>query len=373
MKIPSGCAIAGLMDTTGTRINGTEISKMIKVMHERSNGLGGGFAGYGIYPEYKDCYAFHIMTVTKEGLNKLKEQIEKYFEIVVSEEIPTISIQKVQNPPILWRYFLTLKPSYVQACVNQQLNIEDEELIDEFVKERVLEWNHILKEVYIVSSGKNMGVFKGVGYPEDLAEFYQLEEYDGYIWTAHGRFPTNTPGWWAGAHPLALLDLSVVHNGEISSYGINKRYLEMNNYYCDLMTDTEVIAYIIDLMHKKHKLPIELVYKVLAAPFWHKIDESEDKELLIALRKTYESALLNGPFSIIVANSSSMVSFNDRIKLRPMVVGYKGSKVYMASEEAAIRVVCPEPDKFHFPKAGEPVIARLDQEIAQVGKKVISI
>ena len=29
-------------------------------MHDRSNGLGGGFAGYGIYPEYKDLYAFHI-------------------------------------------------------------------------------------------------------------------------------------------------------------------------------------------------------------------------------------------------------------------------------------------------------------------------
>ena len=29
-------------------------------MHDRSNGLGGGFAGYGIYPEYRDFYAFHI-------------------------------------------------------------------------------------------------------------------------------------------------------------------------------------------------------------------------------------------------------------------------------------------------------------------------
>ena len=27
-------------------------------MHDRSNGLGGGFAAYGIYPEYRDFYAF---------------------------------------------------------------------------------------------------------------------------------------------------------------------------------------------------------------------------------------------------------------------------------------------------------------------------
>ena len=39
---------------------GEEIIKSIAVMHDRSNGLGGGFAAYGIYPEYKDCYALHI-------------------------------------------------------------------------------------------------------------------------------------------------------------------------------------------------------------------------------------------------------------------------------------------------------------------------
>ena len=40
--------------------NGRRIIDSIAVMHDRSNGLGGGFAGYGIYPQYRDCYAFHI-------------------------------------------------------------------------------------------------------------------------------------------------------------------------------------------------------------------------------------------------------------------------------------------------------------------------
>ena len=31
-------------------INGEAIRQSIAVMHDRSNGLGGGFAGYGIYP-----------------------------------------------------------------------------------------------------------------------------------------------------------------------------------------------------------------------------------------------------------------------------------------------------------------------------------
>jgi glutamate synthase domain-containing protein 1 len=58
-RIPSGCAISGIIDKTGRRMSGEVMIKSISVMHDRSNGLGGGFAGYGIYPEYKDYYALH--------------------------------------------------------------------------------------------------------------------------------------------------------------------------------------------------------------------------------------------------------------------------------------------------------------------------
>ncbi len=92
-----------------------------------------------------------------------------------------------------------------------------------------------------------MGAFKGVGFPEEIGHYYLLEEYEGHTWIGHNRFPTNTPGWWGGAHPFTLLDWSIVHNGEISSYGINSRYLEAFGYKCTLGTDTEVAAYLFDL------------------------------------------------------------------------------------------------------------------------------
>ena len=38
----------------GKGIRGDVITNAMKPMHDRSNGLGGGFAAYGIYPEYKD-------------------------------------------------------------------------------------------------------------------------------------------------------------------------------------------------------------------------------------------------------------------------------------------------------------------------------
>ena len=61
VRIPSGCAIAGIMDRSGARHDGSDILKSIALMHDRSNGLGGGFAAYGIYPEFAELYAFHIM------------------------------------------------------------------------------------------------------------------------------------------------------------------------------------------------------------------------------------------------------------------------------------------------------------------------
>ena len=51
-RIPSGCAIAGMFHKKGGKIGGETIIRAMEPMHDRSNGLGGGFAGYGIYPEY---------------------------------------------------------------------------------------------------------------------------------------------------------------------------------------------------------------------------------------------------------------------------------------------------------------------------------
>ncbi len=184
---------------------------------------------------------------------------------------------------------------------------------------------------FVFSSGKDMGVFKGVGYPEEIAEYFRLEEYKGYLWTAHGRFPTNTAAWWGGAHPFSILDWTVVHNGEISSYGINRRYLEQFGYQCTMQTDTEVIAYAIDLLMRRHGLPLELAAKVLAAPFWDDIERlpEEQKRLMTALRQVYGSLLLNGPFAVIIAHTGEMIGLTDRIRLRPLTVGEKGDMLYL--------------------------------------------
>lgn len=355
IRIPSGCAIAAMINRNGKGMDVMKLADSMKVMHERSNGLGGGFAGYGIYPEYADCYAFHMFYRDRSARKDTEKYLQEGFDIVRSEMIRTRKMKQIVDEPVIWRYFLV---PLVSALHKSQKDADD------FTSAVVTRINSGFDGAYVFSSGKNMGVFKAVGYPEDVACFYRLEEYEGYAWTAHGRYPTNTPGWWGGAHPFSLLDYSVVHNGEISSYDANRRYIEMYGYKCTLKTDTEVITYILDYLLRREKLDIVEAAKVLAAPFWSTIARMDkaEAELSRYLRMRYPSLLVTGPFSIIFGFEGGLMALNDRLKLRQLVVGEKDDEVFFASEEAAIRVMSPELDRLWYPKGGEPVVIRLKKE-----------
>lgn len=353
-RIPSGCAISGIFAKDGSKINGSKIVKSISYMHDRSNGLGGGFAGYGIYPEYKDLYALHVFYDNNAAKVACEDFLDKHFDIINLSKIPVKKIKAIKDEPLIWRYFVNPLPT----------RLADSHLDEkEYMVKCVNKVNAFMEGSYIFSCGKNMGAFKAVGFPEDVGEFYRLDEYEGYSWTAHGRYPTNTPGWWGGAHPFCLLDYSIVHNGEISSYDANRRYIEMFGYNCSLLTDTEVITYIIDYLNRKQGLTLDETASVIAAPFWSTIEHSENKEELIYLRNMYSSLLVTGPFSILLGFSGGMMALNDRLKLRSMVAAQKGEIVYMASEECAIRAIEPDPDKIWSPKGGEPIIVRLNDGV----------
>jgi glutamate synthase domain-containing protein 1 len=353
IRIPSGCAISGMINRSGKRMSGEAIIRSISVMHDRSNGLGGGFAAYGIYPEYRDYYALHIFYNTVSAKRECEEFLEGHFDIINLSKIPTRKMKEITDEPLIWRYFVT--PLHTKLS-DSQLNER------EFVARCVFRINTQVKDAYVFSSGSKMGGFTAVGYPADIGRFYRLEDYEGYCFTAHGRYPTNTPGWWGGAHPFALLDYSVVHNGEISSYDANRRAMEMHGYKCTLMTDTEVITYIIDYLHRKKDMSFPEIASIIAAPFWETIEKmpQEERETCEYLRNVFASQLITGPFSILVGFEGGIMALNDRLKLRSMVVGERGDTVYFASEEAAIRVIEPNLDSIRSPGGGEPVIVYLN-------------
>ena len=354
VRIPSGCAIAGIMDRSGARHDGSDILKSIALMHDRGNGLGGGFAAYGIYPEYRDLYAFHIMYESREARAETEAYRDTFFMSEKQERIPTEPVAAIKNPPDIWRYFVAPHP--------MRLNMSglDEA---EYTMQHVFHINGKVNGAFVASSGKNMGAFKGVGYPEDIGEFYRIRDYDAWAWTAHGRFPTNTPGWWGGAHPFTLLNWSVVHNGEISSYDANRRYVEQFGYGCELQTDTEVITYLFDLLARRHGFSQEMAAHIMTASSWDDIDRMDPDRAAFetALRVAYSSALVNGPFSVILGSDEGLLALNDRLKLRALMVGEKGPMTYLASEQAAIEVICPDVENVRPVEGGVPFVVQLDE------------
>ena len=111
-------------------------------------------------------------------------------------------------------------------------------------------------------------------------------------------------------------------------------------------------------------LTLEEAASVIAAPFWSTIGRERDEQLrrqYAYLRTVFPSLLVTGPFSVVLGFTGGLMALNDRLKLRSMVVGEKEDKVFIASEEAAIRTMEPDAENVWAPAGGEPVIIRVKE------------
>jgi glutamate synthase domain-containing protein 1 len=106
------------------------------------------------------------------------------------------------------------------------------------------------------------------------------------------------------------------------------------------------------------------VTKIMAPPLWEEIERMKEPERseVIKLRQIYGSLLVNGPFAVVIAHHGEMIGLNDRIRLRPMTAGIGGENLYISSEEASIRLVCPELDEFWSPQGGDPIVGKVKRE-----------
>ena len=86
----------------------------------------------------------------------------------------------------------------------------------------------------------------------------------------------------------------------------------------------------------------------------------DKKEYFTTLRSIYGSALVNGPFSVILGSNKGLLAINDRLKLRSLTAATKGTRAYFASEESAIRIVCPDPERVWSVSGAKPVFVPLE-------------
>ena len=102
-KVFDACGLFGFIDTSGERHNGERVISALCNMKERGNGLGAGYAGYGIYPEFKDYYAFHVMCRDEDKRKELDGYLRRYFAVIHDEPIPTQHVPGILDPPVVWR------------------------------------------------------------------------------------------------------------------------------------------------------------------------------------------------------------------------------------------------------------------------------
>ena len=348
----SACGVMGFINHDKTLTDGSVIRRAMANIHDRGNGLGGGFAAYGIYPQYADLYAMHIMYDDKSDASEVEEYLKAKLEVHQVQEIPIFEVPAIPSYPYFKRYFVS-PPAHRFPPVTD----------NDYMVSVVMHINVNIPHAFVISSGKNMGVFKGVGFPEDIADFFKLQEYRVISRNGAQSLSDQYPGWGWGASVFAvgLVDCAITAK---FSYGTNRRYLEMFGYTCTLQTDTEVVTYLIDLLVRRHDLSFEQAATIFAPPFWKDIDlmTPEEQNRYTQLRMIYGSAALNGPFAFLVGYADGLIGLNDRVKLRPLIVATKGQTTYMASEEASVREICPDLDRVWAPRAGRPVIARLNEK-----------
>jgi hypothetical protein len=102
----SGCGLTGFAHRKKERVSGAEIVKSLCLMNDRGNGLGAGYAAYGIYPDFPEHYALHIMYDDPSVRLAAEDYLRDNFRVEKTEEIPTAPVRGITITPLLVRYFV---------------------------------------------------------------------------------------------------------------------------------------------------------------------------------------------------------------------------------------------------------------------------
>ncbi len=295
-----GCGVIGV--ASSIPIAGRHITTSVAQMCNRGNGKGGGIAVVGCFPEFKDHYALNIGYLGADARRSVEDQfITPYFDVALVEEQPHVEdyreFPRLEiEPPRVVRYFSRVKPDLVREFAVKHGFDDPQAAEDEFVYQNSFRLNKTFyadlddKAAFVLSHGRNMMILKAVGYCEDLARYYRLQDLRGYVWIGHQRYPTRGRVWHpGGAHPFSGLDEALVHNGDFANYYGVREYLRPRGYEPLFLTDTEVAVLQFDLYHRVYGYPLEYIFEALAPTTEHDFAmlPREKKETYKAIQRAH--------------------------------------------------------------------------------------
>jgi glutamate synthase domain-containing protein 1/glutamate synthase domain-containing protein 3 len=333
-----GCGVIGV--ASSIPIAGRHITTSTAQMCNRGNGKGGGIAVVGCFPEFQEHYALNIGYLREDVRHPVEEQfIAPYFDVAHTEEQPHLEdyreLPRLElRPPRVVRYFARVKPGVVREFAGQYGFDDLRAAEDEFVYQNSFRLNKTFyanledKAAFVLSHGRNLMILKAVGYCEDIARYYQLEDLRGHVWIGHQRYPTRGRVWHpGGAHPFSGMDEALVHNGDFANYYGLCQYLHPRGYEPLFLTDTEVAVLLFDLYHRVYNYPLEYLIEALAPTTEHDYARLpfEKKEIYRAIQRAHLHGSPDGPWFFIIARNDTcnhemqLLGITDTSMLRPQV------------------------------------------------------
>jgi glutamate synthase domain-containing protein 1/glutamate synthase domain-containing protein 3 len=360
-----GCGVTGFACTVP--VAGKFIYEPSIQMQNRGNGKGGGIACVGLVPEQLGVsrevldshYLLQIALLDASCHADLERQfILPYFDVATSTRQPHIdNYRDIAGlevcPPEIHRYAARVKPQVLSEFAAQQnlTGMSPRELEDEFVWQNSYKLNETFyaslgeKRAFVLSHGRDLLIFKIVGYAEQNVEYYRLQDFQAHVWIAHQRYPTKGRVWHpGGAHPFIGLNEALVHNGDFANYHSVSEYLRQRGIRQQFLTDTEVSVQLFDLWDRVYKYPLEYIIEALAPTTELDFDQlpPEKQKIYRAIQATHIHASPDGPWFFIIARSHKdrglmqLLGITDTAMLRPQVFAISDTG------EVQIGLICSE-------------------------------
>jgi glutamate synthase domain-containing protein 1 len=350
-----GCGVLGF--AANVPIAGRHVLTASRQMHNRGNGKGGGIAMAGLDPAQmrvdaetlRTHYLLQIAVLDPAAREEVeREFIRPHFDVAQAYEIDRVddyhAIAGLEiRPPDVWRYFVRVKPAVLERFAGEKgLEVGSWKLEvggwraveDEFVYQNSFRLNTKFyaslgdKRAFVLCHGRDLIVLKIVGYAEQVAEYYRLQDQTARVWIAHQRYPTKGRVWHpGGAHPFIGLNEALVHNGDFANYHAVSEYLRQRNIGQLFLTDTEVSVQLFDLWDRVYRYPLEVTLEAMAptTEFDFVMLPPDKQELYRAVQAAHIHGSPDGPWFFIIARSkpdegvSELIGITDTSMLRPQV------------------------------------------------------
>ena len=343
-----GCGVVGV--ASSVPLAGRHLIPAAWQMHNRGNGKGGGVAAAGLSPAQMRVSPQVLREATLLQIACLDptvhEEVEAtyiapIFDVLQGYRIPSLDDHRQVpglevRPPDVWRYFVRVKRQVLArfAAENGLEDLDPRAVEDELVYQTSFALNQRLyaslgqKRAFVLCHGRDLMVLKIVGYAEQAAQYYGLEDLQAHVWIAHQRYPTKGRVWHpGGAHPFIGLNEALVHNGDFANYHAVCTYLRQRNIRPLFLTDTEVSALLFDLWDRVYRYPLEVIIEALAPTTERDFDllPPDKQQLYRAIQATHIHASPDGPWFFIIARSKpdegqcQLLGIADTAMLRPQV------------------------------------------------------